>query len=105
MERINRKQFVSRLIALGAASGAAAPFFGAALADDLLHARELHGVIDLDEAGLDALAVPDTHRDLCHGASVGHASRQAQETPGQVLGRAIDRMRERKLVRKSSARP
>jgi diguanylate cyclase (GGDEF)-like protein len=51
------------------------------------------------EAELDALRVPDTHQSLYRGASVGHASRHRQETPGQVLGRAIEQMRARKLVR------
>ncbi len=51
------------------------------------------------EVALDALAVPDTHRDLYHGASVGAAARRIDETPGQTLGRAIDAMRKRKLER------
>jgi GGDEF domain-containing protein len=52
------------------------------------------------EAELDALRVPDTHRSVYRGASVGHASRHPEETPGQVLGRAIDGMRARKRVRR-----
>src|SRR5262249_1018388 len=51
------------------------------------------------EAHLDALAVPETHRDVYRGASVGYATRQAGETPGQVLGRAVKAMRDRKLQR------
>jgi diguanylate cyclase (GGDEF)-like protein len=51
------------------------------------------------EAALDALEVPETHRGLYHGASVGHASRRPGETPGQVLGRAIETMRAQKRVR------
>ena len=51
------------------------------------------------ETGLDALKVPQTHREVYGGASVGVATRQLGETPGQVLGRAIDDMRSRKLVR------
>jgi diguanylate cyclase (GGDEF)-like protein len=54
------------------------------------------------EAALDALAVPETHRSLYHGASVGYAARQSDETPGQTLGLAIEAMRKRKLARRSN---
>ncbi len=52
------------------------------------------------EAVLDALVVPETHRRLYLGASVGWATRNPDETPGQVLGRAVVTMRERKETRK-----
>ena len=54
------------------------------------------------EGSLDALEVPEAHRDVYHGASVGAATRTAGETPGQVLGRAIDAMRRRKQERTES---
>jgi hypothetical protein len=54
------------------------------------------------EHRLDNLAVPGTHRDVYHGASVGHAQRLDGETAGQTLGRAIEAMRERKLDRKAA---
>jgi diguanylate cyclase (GGDEF)-like protein len=54
------------------------------------------------EAALDALAVPETHRSLYHGASVGYAAREGDETPGQTLGKAIESMRRRKLARRSA---
>jgi diguanylate cyclase (GGDEF)-like protein len=53
------------------------------------------------EAALDALEAPETHRNLYHGASVGYASRQGDDTPGQTLGNAIESMRKRKLERRS----
>ena len=56
------------------------------------------------EAGLDALKVPQTHREVYGGASVGVATRKLGETPGQVLGRAIDDMRSRKLARSRAKR-
>lgn len=52
------------------------------------------------ETSLDGLRVPQTHRSVYGGASVGHATRQIGETPGQVLGRAIEVMRDRKLDRR-----
>jgi diguanylate cyclase (GGDEF)-like protein len=51
------------------------------------------------EHALDALEVPASHRDIYKGASVGWATRQPDETPGQTLGRATSAMRERKSVR------
>jgi diguanylate cyclase (GGDEF)-like protein len=51
------------------------------------------------EAALDSLGVPETHRDLYKGASVGHASRRPGEGPRQVLGRAVEQMRTRKISR------
>jgi diguanylate cyclase (GGDEF)-like protein len=54
------------------------------------------------EAALDALATPETHKGLYHGASVGYAVRQSGETPGQTLGLAIEAMRKRKLARRSN---
>jgi diguanylate cyclase (GGDEF)-like protein len=54
------------------------------------------------EAALDALAAPETHEGLYHGASVGYAARQRGETPGQTLGLAIEAMRKRKLARCSN---
>jgi diguanylate cyclase (GGDEF)-like protein len=53
------------------------------------------------EAALDALEAPETHRNLYQGASVGYASRQGDDTPGQTLGNAIESMRKRKLERRS----
>jgi diguanylate cyclase (GGDEF)-like protein len=55
------------------------------------------------EQALDALSVPLTHRSVYHGASVGWATRAASETPGQVVGRAVEAMRARKDERKKSA--
>ena len=52
------------------------------------------------EAALDALHVPQTHRELYRGASLGYAVRSEGETPGQTLGRAIEAMRERKRARR-----
>jgi diguanylate cyclase (GGDEF)-like protein len=54
------------------------------------------------EAALDSLAVPETHRDLYKGASVGHASRRPGEAPRRVLGRAVEQMQTRKLVRRGA---
>ena len=54
------------------------------------------------ERQLDTLVVPDTHRHICRGASVGHASRLPGEEPGQTLGRAIEAMTERKRVRRAA---
>ena len=51
------------------------------------------------ERALDELGVPQTHRELYGGASVGVASRRFSETPGQVLGRAVDAMQTRKRER------
>ncbi|HEX4525453.1 MAG TPA: diguanylate cyclase [Gaiellaceae bacterium] len=51
------------------------------------------------EADLDQVAVPETLVGVYRGASVGYASRRQGETPGQVLGRAGDRIRARKLAR------
>jgi diguanylate cyclase (GGDEF)-like protein len=53
------------------------------------------------ESGLDDLEVPETHRAIYRGASVGFATRRdLDETPGQTLGRAIETMRERKSERR-----
>jgi diguanylate cyclase (GGDEF)-like protein len=54
------------------------------------------------EAQLDALEVPESHRAVYYGASVGCATRHGSETPGQVLGRAIEAMHERKLTRRDA---
>lgn len=54
------------------------------------------------ERQLDELQVPESHRHVYKGASVGHATRQAGEEPGQTLGRAIDAMTERKQMRRSA---
>jgi diguanylate cyclase (GGDEF)-like protein len=54
------------------------------------------------ESGLDDLEVPETHRAIYRGASVGFATRRdLDEKPGQTLGRAIETMRERKSVRRA----
>ena len=60
-------------------------------------AAEVAGAL---ETRLDALEVPATHRSVYHGASVGWATRTADESPGQALGRAIASMRERKSERR-----
>lgn len=53
------------------------------------------------ESGLDDLEVPETHRAIYRGASVGFATRRdLDETPGQTLGRAIEHMRSRKVARR-----
>jgi diguanylate cyclase (GGDEF)-like protein len=52
------------------------------------------------EGKLDALDVPETHRAVYHGASVGWATRTTDETPGQALGRAIAAMQARKSERR-----
>jgi diguanylate cyclase (GGDEF)-like protein len=58
------------------------------------------------EAGLDELEVPETHRAIYRGASVGFATRRdLDETPGQTLGRAIETMRERKSERRQGRHP
>jgi diguanylate cyclase (GGDEF)-like protein len=56
------------------------------------------------ERQLDALKVTQTHQHLYHGASVGHATRHAGESPGQTLGRAIEAMTERKRGRRQLPR-
>ena len=53
------------------------------------------------ERGLETLDVPVKFERIYLGASVGHATRLAGETPGQTLGRAIDAMRVRKSERNS----
>ena len=57
------------------------------------------------ETYLDALVVPDTHRDLYHGASVGYATRLAGESTHQMRHRATDAMRVRKQERQYSGEP
>ncbi len=52
------------------------------------------------EYQLDELPVPETHRYVYKGASVGHATRLPGEEPGQTLGRAIEAMTERKRARR-----
>ena len=52
------------------------------------------------EAALDSLEVPETHRHVYRGASVGPAWRRPGETPGQTLGRASERMHARKAERR-----
>lgn len=53
------------------------------------------------ESGLDDLDVPETHRAIYRGASVGWAARRGlDETPGQTLGRAIEIMRHCKSERR-----
>jgi diguanylate cyclase (GGDEF)-like protein len=51
------------------------------------------------ETALDGLDVPPTHRSVYRGASVGPATRRKGQTPGQVLGDAIESMRDRKIAR------
>jgi len=51
------------------------------------------------EQALDALYLPSELGAVYHGASVGQATRHAHETSGQVLGRAVAAMRERKACR------
>ena len=53
------------------------------------------------EASLDSLDVPETHESVYHGASVGCATRRDDESPGQVLGRAIAAMGKRKSERRA----
>lgn len=57
------------------------------------------------EKELDELTVPETHRTLYQGASVGSVSRLSSESPGQALGRAIEVMRRRKLARRDRRSP
>jgi diguanylate cyclase (GGDEF)-like protein len=52
------------------------------------------------ERQLDELPVPRSHLHVYKGASVGHATRQPGEEPGQTLGRAIESMTERKRARR-----
>lgn len=52
------------------------------------------------EVCLDGLDVPASHRAVYRGASVGWATRTADETVGQTLGRAIEVMRRRKVERR-----
>jgi diguanylate cyclase (GGDEF)-like protein len=54
------------------------------------------------ENQLDELSVPDTHRHVYRGASVGHATRHPGEEPGQTLGRAIEAMTVRKQIRRAA---
>jgi len=51
------------------------------------------------EAMLDRLKVPQRHRRVYRGASVGSASRREGQTAGQVLGAATEAMRARKVAR------
>jgi diguanylate cyclase (GGDEF)-like protein len=53
------------------------------------------------ERSLDMLDVPPAYQQVYRGASVGHATRRPGETPGQVLGRAIAAMQERKSARRA----
>ena len=53
------------------------------------------------EASLDILDVPAAYQQVYCGASVGHATRRPGETPGQVLGRAVSAMHERKSARQA----
>lgn len=52
------------------------------------------------EAALDALEVPQTHRGLYHGASVGHATRGSREPTHQMRRRATEAMAARKHERR-----
>ncbi len=54
------------------------------------------------EASLDTLDVPPVYKQIYRGASVGHATRRPGETPGQVLGRAVTAMQERKCARRAA---
>ena len=54
------------------------------------------------EAALDALEVPPSHRSVYRGASVGAATSSDDETPEQVLDRAIAAMHRRKAERRDS---
>jgi len=83
-------EFVARLYTAGDEFAVLLPGLDAATA--ALRAAEL-------ETDLDQVAVPETLVGIYRGASVGHASRRPGETPGQVLGRAGDRIRARKLAR------
>jgi diguanylate cyclase (GGDEF)-like protein len=65
---------------------------GADERDAQLRSREI-------EQALDALHLPTELRGVYHGASVGQATRHKQESSGQVLGRAVAAMRERKATR------
>ena len=56
------------------------------------------------EVALDRLEVPESHRPFYKGASVGYAVRIQGETAGQMLGRATEAMRERKLERQRERR-
>lgn len=58
-----------------------------------LRAREV-------EAALEQIDLPESHRAVYGGASVGFATRRAQETPEQALDRAIHAMYDRKLARR-----
>jgi diguanylate cyclase (GGDEF)-like protein len=57
------------------------------------------------EHALDTLEVPASHSEVYKGASVGWATRQPDETPGQTLGRATAAMRERKTRRAQATDP
>jgi diguanylate cyclase (GGDEF)-like protein len=66
-------------------------------ADARLRAAEI-------ESALDLLEVPESHQPFYLGASVGYAVRIQGETAGQMLGRATEAMRERKLERQRQRR-
>ena len=66
---------------------------GVSEADASLRAEEL-------EAALEQIDLPESHRPVYRGASVGFATRQAWEAPEQTLGRAIQAMHARKRARK-----
>lgn len=53
------------------------------------------------EAALDALEVPAAHRPVYHGASVSAATGRENESPRQVLNRAVAAMHRRKAERKA----
>jgi diguanylate cyclase (GGDEF)-like protein len=57
------------------------------------------------EARLDGLEVPERLHAIYRGASVGHATRLAGETPGQTLGPASTEVRRRKAERRETPSP
>jgi diguanylate cyclase (GGDEF)-like protein len=71
----------------------------------LPHADEQAAGLRADEieAALDALPVPDSHRGLYHGASVGFATRLPGESVQDLRRRASAAMVERKHVRRAVA--
>jgi diguanylate cyclase (GGDEF)-like protein len=87
-------EFPARLHTAGDEFGLLLPGISA---DAALRAAEI-------ETALDELEVPESHRPFYRGASVGYAVRIQGETAGQMLGRATEAMRERKLARQRARR-
>jgi diguanylate cyclase (GGDEF)-like protein len=90
------QEFAARLHRGGDEFGVVLPY-----ADETIATRRAREI----EAALDALDVPASHRSVYRGASVGAATRSGEETPGQVLGRAIAAMHRRKAQRRTARRP